>query len=110
MHSFLLILVAIVWGSTFVVIKDTVATINPFFIVFARCLLAALPIFIHQIIPNHKILFDRVVIIKGGILGILFGRNLFLPDHRTPIYQHRTQRLHYRILRSSRPHYSPAFF
>jgi drug/metabolite transporter (DMT)-like permease len=56
MNTFLLILVTVVWGSTFVIIKDTVSSVNPFFIVFTRCFLAALPIFILQTIKKPKIL------------------------------------------------------
>lgn len=73
MHTFLLILVTVVWGSTFVIIKDTVSSVNPFFIVFTRCLLAALPIFILQTIKKPKSLYSKAVMIRGGILGILLA-------------------------------------
>ena len=73
MHTGLLVLVTVVWGSTFVVIKDTVSSVNPLFIVFARCLLAALLIFLLQTFKNPDSLFSKMVMIRGGILGILLA-------------------------------------
>ncbi len=73
MHTCLLVLVTFIWGSTFVVIKDTVSSVNPFFIVFTRCFLAALPIFFLQTFKNPESLFRKVVMIRGGILGVLLA-------------------------------------
>jgi len=52
MYTFLIITVTAVWGSTFVIIKDTVTTVPPSFIVASRCLLAALPLFALQMMRN----------------------------------------------------------
>jgi drug/metabolite transporter (DMT)-like permease len=73
MHTFLIIMVTAVWGSTFVIIKDTVASVDPSFIVFSRCFLAALPLFIVQMIRNRRGLFAYAAITKGGVLGLLLA-------------------------------------
>ncbi|BAX80035.1 DMT family transporter [Labilibaculum antarcticum] len=71
MNNFLLILVTIVWGSTFFIIKDTVGTVNEYFIVFGRMLLAAIPMLFFVILKNKKSLLNKQAIIKGSILGFL---------------------------------------
>jgi drug/metabolite transporter (DMT)-like permease len=71
MNNFLLILVTIVWGTTFFIIKDTVGTVNEYFIVFGRMLLAAIPMLFFVLIKNKKSLVNKQAIIKGSILGFL---------------------------------------
>lgn len=71
MKNFLLILVTIVWGSTFFIIKDTVESVNPFFIVFGRVFLASIPMLLYVFFRNKKSLFNKQAIIKGSILGLL---------------------------------------
>jgi len=71
MRNLLLILVTIVWGSTFFIIKDTVATVSPFDIVFGRVLLASIPMLIYVFFKNKKSLLNKQAIIKGSVLGLL---------------------------------------
>jgi len=73
MHTFLIILVTAVWGSTFVIIKDTVASVNPSVIVLSRCFLAALPLFVAEMIRNPRGLFEKTTILNGGVLGVLIA-------------------------------------
>lgn len=71
MKNFLLILVTIIWGSTFFIIKDTVASVNPFLIVFGRVFLASIPMLLFVFFKNKRSLLHRQTIIKGSILGFL---------------------------------------
>lgn len=71
MRNFLLILVTIFWGSTFFIIKDTVANVHPFDIVFGRVLLASIPMLIYVFFKNKKSLLNTQAIIKGSVLGLL---------------------------------------
>lgn len=71
MKNFFLILVTIIWGSTFFMIKDTVATVNPFYIVFGRVLLASIPMLIYVFFKDKKSLLHKQTIIKGSVLGLL---------------------------------------
>jgi drug/metabolite transporter (DMT)-like permease len=73
MRIFLLILVSIVWGSTFLIIKDAVVSVNEYFIVFVRCALAFLVMFIFAFIKNRKALFNKKGFIYGSILGVLLA-------------------------------------
>lgn len=73
MHIFLLILVSIVWGSTFLIIKDAVDSVNENLIVFVRCVLAFIAMFIFALIKNKKSLFNKKGIIYGSILGVLLA-------------------------------------
>jgi drug/metabolite transporter (DMT)-like permease len=73
MHTFLIIMVTVVWGSTFVIVKDTVASLNPSFIVFSRCLLAALLLFVVEMIRKPRDLFNKAAITHGAVLGILLA-------------------------------------
>ncbi|PKQ60850.1 hypothetical protein BZG02_17775 [Labilibaculum filiforme] len=71
MNNFLLLLVTIVWGSTFFIIKDTVGTVNEYFIVFGRMLLAAIPMLLFVLFKNKKSLVTTKAIVNGSILGFL---------------------------------------
>jgi drug/metabolite transporter (DMT)-like permease len=73
MYTFILLLVALVWGSTFFIIKDTVSSVNEYFIVFGRTFIAAVVMIIVLFVKNRKAFFHREAIIKGGILGILLA-------------------------------------
>ncbi|MBN2597562.1 DMT family transporter [Labilibaculum sp.] len=73
MNNFLLIIVTIVWGSTFFIVKGTVGTVNEYFIVFGRMLLAAIPMLFLVILKNRKSLVNRQAIINGSILGFLLA-------------------------------------
>lgn len=71
MYNFLLVMVTIVWGSTFFIIKDAVLSINQFFIVFGRMFLACIPILVFALKGNRKAILDIKSIIRGSILGLL---------------------------------------
>ncbi|MDA3892434.1 MAG: DMT family transporter [Salinivirgaceae bacterium] len=73
MYTFWLVLVSLIWGSTFFLIKDTVNTVNESFIVFARCILAFAAMFIYQLSKNRKDLLDKKGFIYGSILGVLLA-------------------------------------
>ncbi|MBI9067340.1 MAG: EamA family transporter [Salinivirgaceae bacterium] len=72
-YTFWLVLVSIVWGSTFFLIKDTVATVNENLIVFSRCFLAFVAMFIYQLSKDRKSLFEKSGIIYGSVLGVLLA-------------------------------------
>lgn len=71
MKNFLLILVAIVWGSTFFIIKDTVVSVPPFYIVLGRMLMASIPMLVFMFFKNRRSLLNKKAIINGSILGLL---------------------------------------
>ncbi|PLX16955.1 MAG: hypothetical protein C0597_07580 [Marinilabiliales bacterium] len=73
MKTFLLVLVTIVWGSTFFIIKDTVATVNEHLIVFVRCFQAFIAMFLFQLFKNGKQLFNKKALLYGFIIGILLA-------------------------------------
>jgi drug/metabolite transporter (DMT)-like permease len=77
MPTFLLILVTIVWGSTFVVIKDTVRSVDPFFIVFARLGIASLAMTGFLAVKDRRLLADRRAwrqgSLLGGLLAVIYG-------------------------------------
>ena len=73
MKTFLLILVTIVWGSTFFIIKDTVSTVNEFFIVFIRSIQAFIVMLIYQLYKNPKQLINLKAIYYGLIMGLLMA-------------------------------------
>jgi len=70
---FLLILVTIVWGSTFFIIKDTVSQVDAFHIVFVRNLLAAVPMMLVVLLRNKKSLLDKKALAQGAIIGFLLA-------------------------------------
>ena len=73
MKTFWLILVTIVWGSTFLLVKDTVATVNEYLIVFIRSALAFVAMFIFQLLKNKKQLLNKKAFVYGSILGVLMA-------------------------------------
>ncbi|MFA8344213.1 MAG: DMT family transporter [Rhodothermaceae bacterium] len=72
-YMILLLLVTIVWGSTFVVIKGIIAETNEYFLVFARCLIAAIPMVLYLLIKDRKSLLHFPSFYRGMILGLLLG-------------------------------------
>lgn len=72
-YIILLVLVTIVWGSTFVVIKGIITEVNEYFLVFTRNLVAAIPMVFFLLIKNKKELQHKPSIIRGGVLGLLLG-------------------------------------
>lgn len=73
MYTFLLILVTIVWGTTFFIVKDTVSSVDEFFIVFVRNGIAAIVMLVFILIKDYKILFNKKTIINGLIMGSLLA-------------------------------------
>jgi len=73
MYTFWLILVSIVWGTTFLIVKDTVGSVNEYFIVFARSFLAFVAILIYQLYKSKKQLLSKNAFVYGSILGVLLA-------------------------------------
>ena len=73
MKTFWLILVTIIWGSTFFIIKDTVSTVNEYLIVFIRCFQAFVVMFIYQLFKDRKKLLNKKALIYGFVIGILLA-------------------------------------
>lgn len=73
MYTFLIVLVTIVWGSTFFIIKDAVSSVNPFLIVFSRTSIAAFAMVLFLLIKNKKSLLNSSALKNGAILGILLA-------------------------------------
>lgn len=73
MYTFWLILVSLIWSTTFLIVKDTVGTVNEYFIVFARSLLAFVAILIYQLYRSKKQLLSKKAFIYGSILGALLA-------------------------------------
>jgi len=73
MKTFWLLLVTIVWGSTFIIIKDTVNTVNPYMIVFIRSLLAFSVIFLFTILSKKGKLLNTKIFLQGITLGLFLG-------------------------------------
>lgn len=69
----LLILVTIVWGSTFVIIKGVIEELNEYFLVFARNLVAFIPMLFYLLMKDKKSLANTTSISRGLILGLLLG-------------------------------------
>lgn len=69
----LLVLVTLVWGSTFVIIKGVITEVNEFFLVFARNLVAVIPMVFYLFIKDKKLLLRKEAILKGSVLGLLLG-------------------------------------
>jgi drug/metabolite transporter (DMT)-like permease len=73
-HSVLLLLVAVVWGSTFVVIKDSTRHVDPYFLVFSRLAIAAAAMAGWCAWRDRAALRHRAAIGYGALLGLLlFG-------------------------------------
>lgn len=71
-----LLFVAFSWGITFVVVKDALAGIGPFYFVALRFLLASL--FLVAIYWRHMAKLDRSTLLAGGFIGLfLFGGYAF---------------------------------
>jgi len=69
----LLILTAIVWGSTFFIIKDTVVTVNEYYLVFIRTFIAAVSMLIFTYFKDKSSLLNINTLIKGMVLGLLLA-------------------------------------
>lgn len=73
MKTFLLVLVTIVWGSTFLIVKDTVGTVNEFLIVFIRSSLAFSAMLIYLLYKDWRRIFNKKAFYYGSIMGILMA-------------------------------------
>lgn len=73
MRTFWLILVTIVWGSTFFIIKDTVTTVNEYMIVFIRSVQAFGALFIFMLFTKPKQILDKKAFLRGTALGFFLA-------------------------------------
>jgi drug/metabolite transporter (DMT)-like permease len=73
MYTFLLILVTIVWGTTFFIVKDTVSTVDEYFLVFTRNAIAAVIMIVILFFKDKKSLLDKKAIINGFVIGVLLA-------------------------------------
>lgn len=73
MYTFWLVLVSLIWGSTFFLIKDTANSVNENFIVFTRSFLAFIAMFVYQLVKNKHELLNKKGFIYGSILGLLLA-------------------------------------
>ena len=73
MKTFWLLLVTIVWGSTFIIIKDTVNTVNPYMIVFIRSILAFSVIILFTLLSKKGKLLNTKIFLQGITLGLFLG-------------------------------------
>lgn len=69
----LLLVVTVVWGTTFFVVKDTVRQVNPYQLVFVRTLLAALPLVAYLVLKSPAELLRWANVRAGAILGTLMA-------------------------------------
>jgi len=69
----MLILATVIWGSTFAVVKDAMNSVNEYYLIFVRSIIAALPLLIITLLKNPKSLFNKTIIKKGAIIGIALG-------------------------------------
>jgi drug/metabolite transporter (DMT)-like permease len=73
MYTFVAVLITIVWGSTFFIVKDTVENVNEFYIVMIRNGIAALLILPYALKKIPKELFDPKTIIFGATIGLMLA-------------------------------------
>ena len=73
MYVFIAVLITIVWGSTFFIVKDTVETVNEFYIVFVRNGIAAALILPYVWKKKGYILFQKQNVIFGAVIGFLLA-------------------------------------
>lgn len=66
-------MVSLIWGSTFFLIKDTVASVNENLIVFTRSSLAFFAMLLYVLFKNPKLLVHKTGITYGLILGVLLA-------------------------------------
>jgi drug/metabolite transporter (DMT)-like permease len=73
MYTFWLVLATLVWGTTFVIVKDTVSSVDEYFLVFVRNGLAAVPMFIYAFIKDRPNIFNKQALLQGAIMGFLLA-------------------------------------
>jgi len=71
--TIMLVLATVIWGSTFAVVKDTMNSVNEYYLIFVRSAIAALPLLIFTLIKSPKSLLNKEIIGKGAIIGIALG-------------------------------------
>ena len=77
-HVILLVICCIIWGTTFVIVKDTVAYTNPHLLVFLRSLIATLPLGLFLLLKDPVSLTDKKSILYGLGLGVLLASGYLL--------------------------------
>ena len=73
MRIFLLVLTSIIWGSTFFIIKETVTTVNEYYIVFVRTFIAAVSMLVFILFKDKKTLLNYKTLLRGMVLGALLA-------------------------------------
>ncbi|MBL8028524.1 MAG: DMT family transporter [Fibrobacteres bacterium] len=73
MYTFFLLLNTVIWGSTFFIIKGSVANIDPFMIVAGRSFVAVPVMFIVAYVYERNKIFEKAAIVRGAILGFLLA-------------------------------------
>lgn len=63
----------LIWGSTFVIVKESVNSVDTFVIAFMRCLIASTLLGSYILIKSPKILLEKKSIIYGSILGLILA-------------------------------------
>lgn len=72
-YTLLLIIVSIIWGSTFFIIKDATSNIDEALIVFFRTCISFILLFFYLLCFDRKLLLDKKAFIHGTILGLLLS-------------------------------------
>lgn len=72
-YNLLLLLVTIVWGTTFFIVKDTVQEVDEYFIVATRNLIAAFLMLAYMMIKKPLLMLHRRSIFQGAALGIMLA-------------------------------------
>lgn len=65
------------WGSTFFIVKNAIASLDTYLLVFYRNFIAAFVMFFVVLFIDKKSLFNKSAIINGSILGIFLGGMYF---------------------------------
>ena len=73
MPTFLLVVVTVVWGSTFFIIKDAVRDVDAFCLVFIRNLIAAVPMSLYAFARDRKAFSSTTALTRGAVLGFLLA-------------------------------------
>jgi drug/metabolite transporter (DMT)-like permease len=71
--TILLIFATTIWASTFAIVKDTMQSVDVFFINFTRSLIAALPLLIFTAFFKLKTLYNKDNFVKGFKIGLVLS-------------------------------------
>lgn len=68
-YQFILVLATVIWGSSFVIVKDATATISPAWLIFARFTVAAILLFAFTW-KKRRLWFKGEYLFYGALLGL----------------------------------------